>query len=187
MIITETERLVIRNWEERDRNLFYEINSDENVMEFFPSRRTQEQSDALFDLNRQNIAETGYGFYALEESSSGQCLGFAGLALTNLEPSIPDGSVEIGWRLARRYWGKGYVTEAARALLDVGFGDRQLPEIISFAVRDNQRSIAVMRRIGMVADPTRDFDHPSVPLSHMALKPHVFYSITPDQWHDRAV
>ncbi|MGH6760046.1 MAG: GNAT family N-acetyltransferase [Phyllobacterium sp.] len=186
MIITETERLIIRNWEERDRDLFYEINSDENVMEFFPFRRTHEQSDELFYRNRQKIAETGYGFFALEERTGGECLGFAGLALTSLEPFIPDGSVEIGWRLARRYWGNGYVTEAAKALLELGFNERQLPEIISFAVRDNYRSVAVMHRIGMAADPERDFDHPSVPQSHAILKPHVFYSMTYDRWRHRA-
>jgi RimJ/RimL family protein N-acetyltransferase len=117
MMILETPRLVIRNWEDRDRDLFHTINSDEEVMRFFPFRRNRQESDEFFDRLRTMISETGLGFYALEEKTSGECIGFAGLLRTNLEPHLPDGTVEIGWRLARPFWGKGFVTEAGKALL----------------------------------------------------------------------
>lgn len=182
MIIARTKRLIIRNWEDADRDLFFEINSDDQVMEYFPYRRTRAESDELFDRNRDTIATTGFGFYALEERSTGECLGFAGLSPTNLEPSVPKGLVEIGWRLAMEHWGKGFVTEAAEGLLELGFDTKGLSEIISFAVRENRRSTAVMRRIGMTAEPEQDFDHPKVPDSHPELKAHAFYRITRDQW-----
>ena len=95
---------------------------------------------------------------------------------------LPEGTVEIGWRLAPEFWGRGYASEAARAWLDRGFRDMGLDEIVSFAVRDNLRSVAVMQRIGMVADPGRDFDHPGVPDELPQLKPHVFYALKRSAW-----
>ncbi|PRD45151.1 GNAT family N-acetyltransferase [Phyllobacterium phragmitis] len=177
MIITETERLIIRNWQEHDRALFHEINSDPEVMEYFGFLRDREQSDELLDRLKMDIDATGYGFYALEERATRACLGFAGLALTDLEPHFPKGTVEIGWRLAKRHWGKGYVTEAGRQLLAHGFDERGLDEIVSFAVFNNHRSTAVMQRLGMKRDPARDFDHPKVSDATPHLKPHVVYSI----------
>ncbi len=182
MIIRETERLRIRNWRGGDRDLFAEINSDPKVMEFFPHRRSRAESDALFDRNARTIGETGFGFFALALRDSDSPIGFCGLARTDLEPHLPDGTVEIGWRLAVSHWGKGYVTEAALALLDYGFSDRKLREIVSFAVATNTRSTAVMKRIGMRPDPARDFDHPGVPDTHAHLKRHVLYRIGAEEW-----
>jgi RimJ/RimL family protein N-acetyltransferase len=177
-----TKRLIIRNWEERDRDLFFRINSDDKVMEFFPFRRDRAQSDALFDRLRTGIAERGYGFAAAELATTGECIGFVGLADTSLEPFLPAGTVEIGWRLAPEFWGRGYVTEAASAWLDFGFEELGLDEIISFAVQDNRRSTAVMERLGMHADTSGDFDHPSVPDTHPELKRHVLYRLPRKAW-----
>lgn len=181
-VITQTERLTVRNWIEADRDLFHEINSDPEVMAYFPFRRSRAQADELFDRIRGTINETGFGFFALALRQNDQAIGFCGLAHTDLEPFLPKGSVEIGWRLARPFWGKGYVTEAASALLAYGFDQRGLEEIVSFAVSENSRSTAVMKRIGMRPDPVRDFDHPRVPESHPHLRRHVLYAITAAQW-----
>lgn len=180
-----TERLILRNWEERDRALFHRINSDDRVMEFFPLRRTRLQSDALMDRLRTGVAQRGYGFSALEIAATGECIGFAGLHPAEIEPVVPPGSIEIGWRLAPEYWGFGYVTEAAEAMLGFGFETFGFEEIISFAVSNNHRSTAVMKRIGMSADPASDFDHPAVPASHPHLKRHVMYRLTRGDWRAR--
>ncbi len=177
MIILETPRLIIRNWEDRDRELLHVINSDDEVMRFFPFRCTRAESDKLFEFLQTMIAETGLGFYALEEKQSGQCIGFAGLALTDLEPHFPNGTVEIGWRLARPFWGKGYVTEAGNALLGYAFDMLELSEVVSFAVFNNDRSTSVMQRIDMVRDESSDFDHPRVPDETPHLKRHIVYRI----------
>ncbi|OAP38539.1 GNAT family acetyltransferase [Sinorhizobium glycinis] len=182
MIICQTERLRIRNWLESDRDLFAEINTDPKVMEFFPHRRNRVESDALFDRNTRDIAEMGFGFFALALRDSDTPVGFCGLARTDLEPCLPDGTIEIGWRLAVSHWGKGYVTEAALALLEHGFSERKLSEIVSFAVATNARSVAVMKRIGMHRDPVRDFDHPRVPDTHAPLKRHLLYAIGAEEW-----
>lgn len=184
--IFTTERLVMRNWKERDRELFHRINSDERVMEFFPFRRDRAESDALLDRLRAGIEERGFGFSAVELKGTGQCIGFVGLNEVSGLPGISAGTVEIGWRLAPEFWGKGYVAEAAQAWLAFGFEKLGLSEIVAFAVWSNARSIAVMKRIGMQATPGRDFDHPAAPDTHPHLKRHAFYSITRAEWEGRA-
>ena len=186
MIRLETPRLILRNWEERDRALFHRINSDEEVMRFFPFRRTRAEADAFMDRLRADNEARGYGFSALEAKETGESIGFAGLHPDAVAPSRPAGAVEIGWRLAPEHWGKGYVSEAAAALLRFGFETLDLDEIISFAVWNNDRSTAVMRRIGMTAEPASDFDHPRVPDSHPHLMRHVFYRITREAWRRQA-
>ncbi|TXH81335.1 MAG: N-acetyltransferase [Rhizobium sp.] len=183
MIITETDRLIIRNWRETDRALAYEINSDDAVMEFFPFRRNRAEADAFYDRVHAMIARTGLGFYLLEKKSSGEPIGFCGLArVDHLEPHVARGAVEIGWRLAAPFWGKGFASEAARALLAHGFGKLGLNEIVSFAVHNNVRSTAVMERIGMHRVKDGDFDHPSVPDTHPHLRRHVLYLLTAAEW-----
>ncbi|MAZ14762.1 MAG: GNAT family N-acetyltransferase [Ahrensia sp.] len=179
-----TKRLILRPWEERDRDVFYEINSDPQVMEFFPFRRDRQQSDAFFEtlIVRQNERIT---FSALELRETGECLGFCGLHDGDVEPAFPAGTVEIGWRLVTRAWGKGYATEGARAALEYGFEALGLPEIVSFAVHDNHRSTSVMERIGLSRDPERDFDHPHVPDTHPHLKRHVVYRMTAEDWRTK--
>ncbi|MCF3640990.1 GNAT family N-acetyltransferase [Rhizobium sp. TRM95111] len=184
-IVVRTERLLLRNWQEGDRDLFFEINADPEVMAFFPFRRSRAEADALFDRLRATIGSTGLGFFALASAETDEPFGFCGLARTDLAPVLPDGTVEIGWRLARRHWGKGYVSEAAAALVDLGFERHKLPEIVSFAVAANHRSTAVMRRIGMEPDPARDFEHPRVPETHPHLKRHVLYAIPRNRWNMR--
>ena len=179
-----TQRLILRNWQERDRDLFYRINSDDRVMEFFPFRRDRAQSDALFTRLRDDIAAKGFGFAAIELAATGQCLGFAGLHPVEIEPLTPPLPIEIGWRLAPEFWGFGYVTEAARAWLEFGFVQKQFDEIVSFAVWDNFRSTAVMERLGMARDPSSDFDHPRVPETHPQLKRHVYYRLKRADWRE---
>ena len=180
-----TERLILRNWEDRDRTLFHRINSDERVMEFFPFRRDRAQADAKMDEFRSVIAQRGFGWTPAEIVATGECIGFVGITDTEHMPFMPAGSIEIGWRLAPDFWGHGYVAEAAKAWLDFGFATLDVPEIVSFAVEANRRSTAVMERIGMKADPARDFDHLGVPDSHPHLKRHVFYSLSREAWSSR--
>lgn len=178
-----TERLILRNWEERDRDLFHLINSDERVMEFFPFRRDRAQADAKMDEFRADIRKNGHGWTAAEVASTGHCIGFVGIAHSGILPGFPNGTIEIGWRLAPEFWGHGYVTEAAKAWLEFGFQRLHLPEIISMAIPGNHRSISVMQRIGMKADPANDFDHPNIPDSQEHLKRHVLYRLSREDWN----
>ena len=101
-----TERLILRNWEERDRALFHRINSDEQVMEFFPFRRSRAEADAKLNEFRAEIERNGFGWTAAEVAESGECIGFVGLHGSDHLPFLPAGTIEIGWRLAPEFWGK---------------------------------------------------------------------------------
>lgn len=175
--ILETERLTIRNWQDGDREAFYRINSDDDVMRFFPYKRTREESDAFLSATREDISQNGFGYTAIALKSTDECIGFCGLHSCNADPVLSRELMEIGWRLLPEHWGKGYVTEAAKSLLEYGFEVLNLPEILSFAVHNNHKSFAVMERIGMLRCETLDFDHPRVPDSHPRLKRHLVYRI----------
>ncbi|CAN0655992.1 Acetyltransferase PA3944 [Nitratireductor aquimarinus] len=185
MTLLETERLILRNWGEEDRAFFHHINSDETIMEFFPYRRSREDADAAMDFIRDGIEQNGFGFAAVELKETGDLIGFVGLHRPRGLSNLPEDAIEIGWRLAPEFWGKGYVTEAARAWLAHGFETLGLDEIVSFAVAGNERSTAVMRRIGMRHDAADDFDHPAVPDTHPGLKRHVLYRLSRADWKAR--
>lgn len=180
-----TPRLLLRNWEERDRGLFHRINSDPVVMEFFPFRRDRALADAKMDELQAAIDSDGFGFAAIEVIQTGRCAGFAGLSRPRDQPMFPEGTIEIGWRLAPEFWGKGYATEAAEAWLAFGFETLDLDEIVSFAVATNRRSTAVMERIGMKADPASDFDHPTIGDDHAHLRRHATYRLSRADWQAR--
>lgn len=178
----ETERLVIRNWQDEDRDLFYEINSDPTVMAFFPFRRSRAEADRAMDDWRAAIARDGFGFTPIARKTSNEALGFVGLAITRHVPAFKPETMEIGWRLAERHWGQGYATEAARALLARAFGPLARPEVVSYAVVDNRASRAVMVRLGLTHRPQFDFDHPNVGDDHPHLKRHAFHMIEREAW-----
>ena len=170
-----TERLLLRAWRPEDRTPFAALNADPEVMLHFPSLLSRRESDALADRIEDHFEREGWGLWAMEERSTGAFLGFTGLARPVFDaPFMP--AVEIGWRLARATWGKGYASEASRASATFAFDVIALDEIISMAVVANARSIAVMERLGMHRDPAEDFDHPLVAAPH--LRRHVLYRLT---------
>jgi len=175
-VVLRTERLLVRRWREEDRGPFAELNADPEVMEHFPSVLTRAESDAIADRIESRMAEDGFGFWALEVAGSGEFIGFTGMARTRFDSHFTP-AVEIGWRLGRKSWGLGYAGEAARAVLEYGFTEAGLDEIVSFTAVGNVRSQAVMRRIGMIRDENGDFEHPFVPEGH-ALRLHVLYRLT---------
>jgi ribosomal-protein-alanine N-acetyltransferase len=137
------------------------MNADPEVMQHFPATLTEAESDAFVDRVGATLEERGWGLWAVEELATGRFLGFAGLNVPRFEAHFTP-AVEIGWRLRRDAWGSGFATEAARGVLTVAFDDLELPEVVSFTAIPNERSQAVMRRIGMTHDPADDFDHPQL-------------------------
>ena len=178
-----TDRLLLRPWRPADRQPFAQMNADPDVMEFFVAPLTREESDAFVDRIERGFAEHGFGLWAVEEISTGEFIGFAGLLHQTFEaPFTP--AFEVGYRLARHAWGHGYATEAAREAVRFGFEQAGLLEIVSMTAVGNVRSRAVMHKLGMTHDFGDDFDHPRVPDGH-ALKRHVLHRLTIDQWRTR--
>jgi RimJ/RimL family protein N-acetyltransferase len=171
-----TERLLLREWQERDLVPFADMNADPLVMEHFPRALTREESDALVGRIRASWATNGYGLWAVATHADDKFLGFIGLSLHTFEaPFTP--AVEIGWRFARGAWGHGYATEAATAALRYGFETIGLPEILSWTAVANEPSRRLMARLGLVRDLGGDFEHPNVPVGHPA-RPHVLYRLS---------
>lgn len=173
MIRLKTERLILRGWEERDIAPFAAMNADARVMEYFPSVLTPEESRASVERAQERIAQAGFHFQPIEEKASGRFAGFVGLTQVAFDaPFAP--AVEVGWRLPVACWGNGYASEAATAWLDHAFGTLGLKEVVSFTAEANQRSRAVMSRIGMTQDTDGSFLHPALAADH-PLALHVLY------------
>ena len=170
-----TERLILREWRDEDLPLFAALNSDPEVMEFLPKLLSREESDERVRSIREHFDLHGFGLWAIEVRGAESFVGFVGLSVPKFEqPFTP--CVEIGWRLTRAAWGKGYATEAAQCTLEFGFTQLGLKEIVSFTVPANQRSRRVMERLGMTRDLAGDFEHPLLPEGH-PLRRHVLYRL----------
>lgn len=170
-----TARLLLRQWRDSDLESFAALNADPEVMRHFPAVLDRAESDALALRIRQRIAANGYGLWAVEAEPPMGFIGFVGLNRPGFTaPFTP--CLEIGWRLRRAAWGRGYASEAARAALAHAFAELGAAEVVSFTACGNDRSRAVMVRLGMVRDPADDFDHPDLPEGD-PLRRHVLYRL----------
>jgi len=173
--VIETARLVLRPWREADRAAFAAIVADPEVAGWLGGARVQDP--AYFDSMLTFLDAYGRGPLAVVERVSGVPIGRVNLRRLPEDWNHPMvGETEIGWTLARTAWGHGYATEAARAMLAHGFADPRLAAIHSWTSETNLRSQGVMRRLGMVRAPERDFDHPDVALDD-PLRRSVVYAI----------
>lgn len=179
-----TARLWLRPWRAEDREAFAALNADPAVMEHFPATLSRAESDALADRIEARLIERGWGLWAVEIPGSVSFAGFLGLSMPAFNAHFTP-CVEVGWRLSRDCWGKGYATEGGRAVLRFGFEQLGLNEIVSFTTSANLRSRRVMERIGMRHSPADDFDHPSLPEGR-PLRRHVLYRLTRFGWESSA-
>jgi RimJ/RimL family protein N-acetyltransferase len=176
--IIETERLVLRPWRAEDLPHYSELNADPRVREFFPGVLTETESDAEVSIFKQRFERDGFGLLAAELRETGACIGFIGMQTMSFAvPGLAQPAVEIGWRLAARYWGQGLATEGARAVLEYGFETVRLREVVAITVPANTRSRRVMEKIGMRPIPGLNFAHPRIAEGH-PLQAHVLYMAT---------
>jgi RimJ/RimL family protein N-acetyltransferase len=161
---------------------FAAMNADTQVMQYFPRPWSYQESEAALTRIIDGFQTRGFGLYATEDASR-RFIGIVGLSVPAFKSAFTP-CVEILWRLASSYWGKGYASEAASSVLAVAFTALTLDEVVAFATTGNQRSMRVMDRIGMTNDVNGDFDHPDV--ANPALRRHVLYRITHAQWSKRA-
>jgi RimJ/RimL family protein N-acetyltransferase len=150
-----TPRLRLRSWAEAHRDAFAAMHADPEVMIDYSGPISRSESDAKLDGYMAAYREHGFSRWAIE-THTGDFLGYAGVMTRG--PDHPLGlHVEIGWRLVRHAWGFGYATEAARAALTDAFVRVGLDAVIAYTDADNLRSQAVMIRLQMRRDPSRDF------------------------------
>ncbi|AFM12667.1 GNAT family N-acetyltransferase [Turneriella parva] len=171
----ETERLILRTWRREDLNDFAEMNADLEVMRFFPTTLTSEESNILFDKIVGHFEEKGFGLFALETRETQEFIGFTGLSTITFQAPFSE-IIELGWRIIRKYQCRGYATEAANAAKNYAFHKLGFKSLVAFTVPENVASRRVMEKIGMIRNPDEDFDHPRVPQQH-PLRRHVLYRV----------
>jgi len=168
--------LLLRCWEARDSAPFAAMSADREVMAHLDGPVDRAASDAMIGRIVAVQEQQGHCFWALESKSDGAFIGFCGLRRGgHAGTPVPD-ELEIGWRLARAAWGKGYAREAAEASLAWGWKNTPHPRIAAWTVPANVRSWGLMERLGMARRPELDFEHPAFEPGH-ALRSHIVYTI----------
>jgi RimJ/RimL family protein N-acetyltransferase len=171
-VVLTTPRLLLRTFRRDDLPHYAALNADPEVVRYLGGPLTREDSDDIAAWAQELYAREGLGLLAVERRQDGAFLGMCGLHHLHSYPN----DVEVAWRLAREHWGKGYATEAATGWLDYAFGALGLPRVISITEPPNLRSLAVMRRLGMVFDHQAEVEEDGVVFQA------VVYAITADQW-----
>ena len=174
-----SERLGFRNWNDSDIEKMSAINNDPDVMEFFPATVTQRQTADFITRMKTMFVEKKYCYFAVDELASGNFCGFIGLCDQNYEASFTP-CTDVGWRLDKNYWNKGYATEGAKRCLEYGFSDIKLEKINATSTLLNVKSIKVMEKIGMKKQLF--FNHPRLK-GNTRLETCVLYEIRPHEFN----
>lgn len=178
-VILNTKRLLLRPWEEEDREALIKLNKNTQVMHYFPHTLSTQESNILFDRLKNEFQEKNWGIWVVELKKTKSFIGFIGLREVSSSFSFAP-ATEILWRLDSVFWGKGYATEGAIAAMEFGFNILNLQEIVAVTTIQNRRSISVMKNLGMICSAV-PFDHPDLPYSH-PLRPHWLYRIQSKNW-----
>ncbi len=149
-------RLGFRNWENEDIEIMAELNADAEVMEFFPATQSREQTALFIERMQTEFAEKGFCYFAVDTLDNQKLIGFIGIHEQTFEADFTP-CIDIGWRLRRSAWHKGYATEGAKRVLEYAFHDLQLEKIYSLTPVINLPSENVMKKIGMTRLRTFDF------------------------------
>jgi RimJ/RimL family protein N-acetyltransferase len=153
-----TDRIRLRNWRESDRDAFARLNAAPEVTQDLGGPLDRIESNAKFDRYMATFERHGFCRWALEDLS-GQFLGYAGVMPSrDGHPLGPH--ADIGWRLLRAAWGRGYATEAAKASLRDAFERMRLKEVLAYTSADNVRSLAVIQRLKLQRAASLDYSEP---------------------------
>ncbi len=144
MILAKTKRLIIRTWTTDDIAPYAKIIADPDVMKFIGTGqvRTAQEAEAYINKCMDNISKTGWARFAVADKKTEELLGFCGYSNYNNE-------LDFGWRYAKKHWNKGYGTEAAQAVLDLGIHTFKFPRIVCISYPENRGSIRIIEKIGM--------------------------------------
>jgi RimJ/RimL family protein N-acetyltransferase len=155
----KSERLGFRQWQSNDLAPLFALNSDREVMKYFPSTITLDKTREFISKMSAKYENKGYCYFAVDRLDTNEFIGFIGLSdLTIPVPFTP--CVDIGWRLDKKHWKNGFAQEGALRCLKFGFEDLRLDYITAVAPKINEPSLAVMERIGMTK--IQQFIHPQL-------------------------
>ncbi len=146
--IFTSERLGFRNWQSTDLTFLNELNSNSEVMKYFPKTVSETENIKFIEGMQSMFKVKGYCYFVVEILQTREFMGFIGLALQDYEAAFTP-AIDIGWRLLPQYWKKGLATEGAKRVLKFAEKDLKIDNIISVAPVINTGSIEVMLKIGM--------------------------------------
>ncbi|MEV0848679.1 GNAT family N-acetyltransferase [Streptomyces sp. NPDC049954] len=154
-----TPRLLLRRWTDDDVVPMAEINADSEVMRWVDDGRVRDLEDTAEDVERweETWDDEGFGPFAVELLASGELIGLVGLSVPEDLPEILP-AVDLAWRLGRPFWGQGYASEAAQAVLEFALTDRGIDHVVSVVRIGDTASENVTRKLGMTLD--RETVHP---------------------------
>ena len=145
----ETDRLILRELAMDDVDDLFEMDSDPKVHKYLGNNpvKTREESEKIMENILQQYREEGIGRWAIIEKESGEFLGWSGL---KHEHKLRPGKsyYDLGYRLKRKYWGKGFASEAARASMVYGFETMNLEWIGACASTNNLASNKIIQKLG---------------------------------------
>jgi RimJ/RimL family protein N-acetyltransferase len=176
-MIFETERLIIRNYRDVDRPIFAAIVGNPHARVYHRSVVTRAESDEFIDEQIETLCKSGFGYAVVEHKADCAVVGEVGIRpIPDYLPFSKDVRFDIGWQLDLQYFGQGYASEAAMGWLRHTSPKRQQGDVIAYTAANNTPSVNVMKRIGMIRDPSKDFDHPKV-AEGSPPRPHIVYCI----------
>ena len=180
-----SERLLLRRWRAADLEPYAQMNADPEVMEFYPAPPADapsavERSASHVERIEAGFEDHGFGLWAVEIPGEAGFIGFIGLQPVDAElPFAP--AIEVGWMLARPFWGRGLASEGAAAAMRFAFETLELPSLLAYTAAVNLRSRRVMERLNMSRDPREDFAHPGIAAGHR-LSVDVIYRADAARW-----
>lgn len=155
-----SNRLGFRNWIDSDLNTMVTINADKEVMKFFPSTQTKEDTLNFIKKMQLQYAKNGFCYFAVDVLKTNEFIGFIGMATQVYNAGFDSPFVDVGWRLKKSAWNKGYATEGAKKCLEYAFKTLKINVIYSIAPSKNKKSMHIMEKIGMKKHST--FLHPLI-------------------------
>lgn len=148
----ETERLILRDMRLTDLEGMFQLDSDPEVHRYLGNKpvTTKAESQKIIESVLKQYKERGIGRWAAIEKSSGEFIGWTGIRL-NTEYNMNGFTkyYDVGYRLIRRFWGKGYATESGRAAVDYAFDVMKLPKLYATTETGNKASHNALLKIGL--------------------------------------
>ncbi len=166
----------MRQYREDDIDLMHRLMSDPSVMRFYQELLDREQSKRALSNALAAYEKRGYSVLAVERKSDGRYIGHVGLLHWDDVDARED--VEVAYMLLPEFWGQGYATEAAKASKDWAFAHLDVDRVVSFIVVQNEPSVKVAERNGMVRLKRNEENRFGQPI--------YVYGITRDQWRDQS-
>lgn len=142
----ETERLSLRPFTKNDLEAEFKLLGDPDTMSFYPRPYTREEVAKIIEKNIRSYKSDGYGLFAILDKSSGEYIGDCGITVQIIDD---EEELEVGYRIAKPFWGHGYAPEAARAMVEYGFNTLGLNKLCSYMAADHHQSRRTAEKAGM--------------------------------------